>query len=293
MKFLFFFTGFFVTLSVSAQLKPQFVLYSQTGYEHNIFKAPPQEGDTPDLYSSAYQQVRLRSTFTKSWKNQQLRFRLTPKLRYFFTEPDAHYQSWTTQLRYRNKFSKKIKWQQTLRYRLIDREGTNAGDGAFITPLGYQHWNWLNQLDFRLYRKNRSQLKVDIGHRNYRDGESNDLKYHFIHLELLYKNVFKTKHGYHGYGFLWAWSNRFYRRTFFDEDRAPRDRPMQYLDLALFYHLPVSKYLTLKTQVAFRRGVDKNTGRFSYHQYKPTVEVQYKKKTLKIDVSVHYIHKDY
>ncbi|MEM9824248.1 MAG: hypothetical protein AAF985_24400, partial [Bacteroidota bacterium] len=286
--------------SLSAQIKTNFELSTQTGMEYNVFKAPAELwgelselGRNGDILTSAYQKIRFRTSMQKAWGKQKISLTLQPKLQWYLNEQEVSYTNWYTRLRYDYRFSKALKWQSNLRYQLNARAGTNVGDGEFVTPLGYQNFDWNNRLQFRLSKKNRSQVKLSLGKRDYRDGDTNQLQYHFVRMEAEYKNLFKKDKLKHHYGFRLDWSKRFYKRSFTDKSRAARLRSIDYLSLGIFYSHSLTKYFRLQPTLTFKRGIDSNRGRLSYNQIRPSIELQYQRKKWRIELRGSWIYKQY
>lgn len=270
---------------IHAQINTEFELDTQSGYEYNIFKAPssfvdPESGELlgeEDLYTSSfYQRVGAKALFTKEMKaNQNLSLRLRPVGRFYLSESEASYFTIYSRLRYEKEFNSKTSLRIQTHYNYRDRDGENFDDNELRTPLGYRQADISAGLFFRLYNQNRSFIEIEYGNRNFKDGETNDLYYNYYRINTIFRNVFKRAAGYHSYGIEASFMNRFFTRSFV-EDEPNTNRNWSYITLEPFYRIPLTEKWRVRPALEWSKRIDNDQGTFTYSQIKPSLEVRYK-----------------
>lgn len=283
-----------------SQIKTEFELETASGYAYNIFRSPSSffDGDEvlneDELYrSSFYQDISFKGMFTKSWENQSLSLRVNPRGRLFYSDSDATYYTIYSRLRYENEISNKTKLQVTSHYNYRDREGENLDDNELRTPLGYRHYDISAGLFFRLYRQNRSFLKVEYGNRNYQDGETNDLKYDYYSVQTVLRNVFKKPAGWHSYGIEVEYEKRLFDRTYYEDPTLNETRDWSYLTLEPFYRWPITNKWRLRGGLEWSKRTDNDNGTFTYNQLRPSLELRYKTESFMVEAVGSYANRDY
>ena len=282
------------------QTEQDLYVETQSGYESNILRAPNsfiedgvQMGPDEIQLSSFYQEVDIRGLITRSWGPHKFSVRLQPKGRFYFSEGDASYYTVYSRLRYENELNRNTRWLLTARYNFRDRDGNNLDDNELLTPLGYGHLEFSSGLFFRMYPQNRSFIEVRYANRDYTDGEVNDLKYDLFGVDAVIRNVFKRPEGYHSYGIETGFSNRQYTRTFVDPEEPATVRNWNYFYAEGFYRYPVTRELRIRPGFRYMIRTDTDTGRFSYSEIRPSVEISYNGERFSADFNASYVDRTF
>ena len=298
MKNWLFLTSLFCVLFSQAQITTNVTLKTNTGYEHNIFKFPNTYVNGDDeivtgseaLMSSAYQQLYARLTFKKAWKKSSLSLSLSPQTFVYFTEEDFNYSEFFGRLQHKYTIKKHTLLTTTAWYRLKDREGLNADASDLAFPLGFNHYGVYSNLDFRLSRKNRSELRISYNTKNYDATETSELSYNAIAGKYVFRNIFRRKAGYHHYGFELDYSNRAFTRQLTTGTDTFNWRD---LSAEVFYKYPISRPIDLRGSLSYKSRKDSNADRFSYNQISPALSLRYKKKTWDANFTTSYTLRNY
>jgi len=298
MRKLLFLISFSFVLIAQAQLETNFTVKTHSGYEHNIFKFPSRyvNGDnelvsgSEALMSSFYQQFYANLSFKKSWEKSTLRLSFSPKTFLYYTEEEANYSEFFGKLQYQYNFEKHTKLSTSVWYRLKDREGLNADASDLAFPLGYNHYGVYTNLDFRLSRLNRSELRIAYNTKNYDATETSELSYNAFTGKYVFKNIFRRKSGYHHYGFELDFSNRAFTRQ-----RSSGNDTFTWRDISaeVFYKYPITKPIDIKGSFSVKSRKDSNQDRFSYSQLSSSLSIRYKHKTWDANVTTSYTLRNY
>ena len=298
MRSLLFLISFSFALVAQAQIETNFTVKTNTGYEHNIFKFPSTyvdgEGDlvsgSDALMSSFYQQLYARLALKRSWKKSSLSLSFSPQTFIYYAEEDANYSEFFGKLQHQYNFKKYLKLTTSAWYRLKDREGLNADASDLAFPLGYNHYGVYSNLNFRLSRLNRSELRIAYNTKNYDATETSELSYNAFTGKYVFKNIFRRNTGYHHYGFVLDFSNRAFTRQ-----RASGDDTFTWRDISaeVFYKYPISKPIDITAAFSVKNRKDSNQDRFSSSQVSPSLSFRYKTKTWDANVSTSYTLRNY
>lgn len=280
-----------------SQVESNFLFQTRSGYEYNIFRFPDRYLDPEldevlgpeDLYTnSLFQQGSFRMLFSKKWRGQEINLRVNPVGRFYLDERESSYYTLYNRFRYINRFTKKTIFTATVRYNYRNREGQNLDESAFRTPLGFAHFEAVTGLDFRLYKSNRTKLELLYANRNYQNTEQNDLVYDLLGANLIFRNVFKTRAGYHSYGIRANFNNRKYLRTDLEDNENNLRRNWNFTTLQGFYRYPVSEVLTLEPAMAWNTRTDLDNGRFTYSQLEPSLRLRYRDEIFTAEAQASY-----
>ena len=283
-----------------AQLRTDLNINSLTGYEYNVLKSPAtfiQNGNLlgkDSLYkSSSFQRAGVKFVARKRWnKNKQLRLRINPIGQFYFNDSELNYYMLYTGFHYDYRFSNKTKWYNAIRFNIKDREGVNIDGSELNFPLGYKHFDVTSGLHFRLYKQNRTHAKLFYTNRVYNETEASNLSYNGIGGNLVFRNVFKSDKGYHSYGTELRLNNRFFKRHKVNNNT---DETFRWLDFSssIFYRLPVTKSLDVTPSFIFRNRKDSSADKFSFHQWRPALNLRYKNEVWNLDLTGSYVHRTY
>lgn len=290
---------FLFIIKSTAQIKSNFSVETSTGYEYNIFKSPEtflDNGvlkDKNDLYkNSLFQEGGVRFFAKKKWEKQSLSFRFNPKGIYYFSEVKSSYFTFFSGLRYINELNKKTTWQVNSWYKIKNREGENIDGSELNFPLGNNHFGLATSLDFRLYKQNRSIVKVTYGNRDYKSSDTHDLLYNSLGVNTIIRNVFKRKAGWHSYGIEANFINKFFNQKELATNVIAKFN-WKDISAGLFYRYPVTKAFDIKPSFIFKKRLDSKQDKFTYTQLKPSLDLVYKKKKLEINLTTSYINRKY
>jgi len=299
MKHLLIFTCFLFAIESRAQIKTNFSIESSIGYENNIFKSPDSfldNGalkDQNNLYkNSFYQEGGVRFFAKKKWKNQSLSFRLNPKGIYYYSEKKASYFTFLSGLRYSNELNKNTKWQMSSWYKIKNREGENIDGSELNFPLGNNHFGLATSLDLRLYKQNRSFVKLIYGNRDYKKSNGFDLSYNAIGMSTVIRNVFKRKTGWHSYGVEADFVNKFFQQQKTSTNTTAKFK-WKDMSAGVFYRYPITKKLDLKPLFQYKKRIDSDKDKFSYNQFKPSINLVYKNKKISLGLTGSYTSRTY
>lgn len=299
MKNLLIYGAILFVIKSAAQIKTHISLESNSGYEENIFKAPKhflENGilkDKRDLYrSSFYHEGGLRFLAKKRWKNQSLSFRFNPRGIYYFSENQSSYFTFLSGLRYNNELNKKTKWQVNTWYRIKNRDGINVDGSELNFPLGNNHFGLTTSLDFRLYKPNRSSVKLIYGNRDYKESNNKKLNYNAIGINTVIRNVFKRKSGWHSYGIDVNYLTKYFTQKDLISNNSSS---FNWKDVSarMFYRYPLTKELDLSPDFEYKIRSDSNNDKFSYQQFKPSLNLTYKNKKADVNLIGSYINRKY
>ena len=289
-----------LTTSISfAQIKHQFNVETSTGYEYNIFKSPKTFIDmgTPvfkdSLYkSSIFQEIGFKYIAKKEWGKQQLRLHINPRGQYYYSESESSYLTLFSGLRYQYKFSKKINWHIAARFNVKDREGENIDGSELNFPLGYRHFGLATGLNFRIYKPNRSYIRLLFGNRKYLETEASQLAYNIVGGQGVFRNVFKRSAGWHSYGFRLNYAIKYFDRSMLLTGTKDSFNWKEF-SLGTFYRYPLTKTLDITPDFQYKQRSDSYKGKFSYTQWKPSLLMAYKTKKTQLTLTASYINRKY
>ena len=282
-----------------AQIKHQFSAETSTGYEYNIFKSPRTFIDmgTPvfkdSLYkNSIFQEIGFKYTAKKEWGKQQLSLRVNPIGQYYYSTSESSYFTLFSGLRYQYKFSKKTNWHIATRFNIKDREGENIDGSELNFPLGYRHFDVDTGLNFRIYKPNRSYVRLLYGNRKYHETEQSQLAYNIIGGQGVFRNVFKRNTGWHSYGVQLNYSIKYFDRNLLLTGTKDSFNWKEF-SLGTFYRFPLTKTLDITPNVQYKKRADSNKDKFSYTQWKPSLLMAYKTKKTRLELTASYINRKY
>ena len=88
-------------------------------------------------------------------------------------------------------------------------------------------------------------------------------------------------------------SQRVIDRTFFENLEPDEQRNWQYFSAEAFYRYPISRSLRLRSGVSFAGRNDNDTGRFSYQEISPSLELRYKTERVLLNLSGSYVDRNF
>jgi len=291
---------FFLATNLYAQLKTTIVIESLTGYENNIFKSPKSflnsNGELltdKQLYeSSFYQTGDLKFIAKKEWRKQSISFRINPRGNYYYSENDASYFTIYSGIKYENILSKKTKWQIQSRYNFRNRKGDNVDGSELNFPLGYGHFDFSTGMHYRLYKQNRSFIKIIYGNRNYKKTNTNEISYNSLGVNTIFRNVYKRDAGWHSYGIEASFINKYFQQKNQVENTNEKFN-WKDVSVGAFYRYPVTKKLDVKPLFTFKKRIDSKNDKFTYTQLKPSLNIAYKTTKIHFDVIGSYVNRKY
>ncbi|PHS07534.1 MAG: hypothetical protein COA88_08405 [Kordia sp.] len=290
---------FLLLIKSSAQIKTNLTIETSTGYEYNIFKSPISFLDNGvlkgknELYkNSLFQEGSIRFLAKKKWKKQSFSFRFNSKGINYFSEKKSNYFTFLPGLRYINKLNKKTIWRVDSWYKIKNREGENVDGSELNFPLGNNHFGLATSLDFRLYKQNRSVFKVVYGNRDYKKSNGSDLSYNAIGVTTVIRNVFKRKAGWHSYGIVGGFTNKFFQQKNLTTNVTAKFN-WKDMSATLFYRYPITKKLYLKPSFEYKTRIDSNKDKFSYTQLKPSLNLAYKNNKMTLGLTGSYSNRTY
>lgn len=195
----------FLSSIVSAQIDFSATTYS--GYERNILQVPDileangEVLEEEDLYAnSAYQDLIVRFRYSKEWGKHSFAATVTPEIRYYFTESDLNQTIFDTRLSYKYNIKKNFRWENSLRYKIKDREGQDLDQVELSVPFGYKLFEASSGLRFRLYKNNRTFVKVNFLSKDFNNSSTRSVMYNLYGIQTEFKNIKWRNHLLHSYG---------------------------------------------------------------------------------------------
>ena len=299
MKYLLTLTCFLLFVKGFSQVKTNFSITSSSGYENNIFKSPKTFLDNgviknkDELYrNSLFQEGGIRFFAKKKWRNQSLSFRFNPKGIYYYSEKKSSYFTFFSGFRYINELTRKTTWQINSWYRIKNRDGINIDGSELNFPLGNNHLGFTTSLDFRLYKPNRSSVKLIYGNRAYKESNNKKLTYNAIGINTVIRNVFKRKAGWHSYGIEGSFITKFFNQKDLTVN-ATNTFNWRDMSAEIFYRYPITKELDVKPLFEYKKRIDSNKDKFSYNQLRPSLNIVYKNKKTEVNLISSYINREY
>lgn len=297
MKYYTLFLCLFVSSFLSAQI--DFSASTLSGYENNINKVPDVlevNGDIlerEDLYmSSAYQDLIFRFKYIKKWNKSSFAAYITPQIRYYFSEQDANQTILNTRLTYKYDIRKNFRWENSFQYKIKDREGQDLDQNELSVPFGYKLMNLNSGLRFRLYKNNRTFVRLNYGSKEFDNSNSRSVMYNLYGINTEFKNIKWRNHLLHSYGVRLGYTNRDYQITNFS-DGSNSNRTWTYIDAGVFYKLPISKQWYIQPELSYQKRTDKTNGIFGYSQIRPEVNISYESARFEINFMTSYTSRSF
>ena len=182
----------------------------------------------------------------------------------------------------RTAFSTKIK----------DREGQDLDQNELSVPFGYKLLNLSSGLRFRLYKSNRTFVKLNYSAKNFDDSSTRSVMYHLYRIHGEFKNIKWRNHLLHSYGVRLGYTSRNYEITNFSDD-SRGDRTWNYLDVAVFYKLPINKQWTVEPEVSYQKRTDKTNTTFGYSQFRPELTLSYESAKFEAQINTSYTKRSF
>lgn len=263
--------------------------YSQTdisvttfsGFESNINQVPDilelngNLFEQEELYmNSAYQDLIIRFKYNTTWGKNSLSFYVTPDIRYYFSESESSQTILNTRVSHKYSIKKNFKWENSVQFKIKDREGQDLDQVEIGIPFGYKLFNASTGLRFRLSKNNRTLIKVNYLSKDFDNSSSRSVLYNLYGTDLEFKQIKWRNHLLHTYGIRLGYDRRDYKITNFS-DNSNGDRTWTYLLASVFYRLPISKKLYIQPEISYLNRNDQTNNRFSYDQIRPELNLIY------------------
>lgn len=287
----------FLSSILSAQV--DFSATTFSGYESNILQVPDllevngELLEQEDLYAnSAYQEMILRFKYSKEWGKHSFAAYVTPELRYYFSESDLNQTIFNARLAYKYNIKKNFRWENSVRYKIKDREGQDLDQVELSVPFGYKLFEMTSGLRFRLYKNNRTFVKVNFLSKDFDNSSTRSVMYNLYGINTEFKNIKWRNHMLHTYGIKLGYNSRDYQITNFS-DNSSGDRTWNYFDVGIFYRLPLSKKLYIQPELSYQKRMDETNDRFSYNQIRPELTVSYRSARFEAKVITSYTNRSF
>lgn len=265
-----------------------------TGFETNINQVPDQlelNGDffeQEDLYmNSAYQDLVVRFKYKYNWKNNSLTFYLTPDIRYYFSEAESSQTILNTRISHKYMIRKNFNWENSIQYKIKDREGQDLDQVEIGIPFGYKQFKASTGLRFRMSKSNRSLVRVNYMSKDFDNSNSRSVMYSLYGIDAEFKQIKWRNHLLHSYGVKLGYDHRDYAITNFSNN-SNDDRTWTYFNASIFYRLPFSKKFYIQPELAYLNRNDQTNNRFSYSQIRPELNLVYKTARFEAKVTTSY-----
>lgn len=297
-------TTFILLLSISTccfgQERHRFALGTQTGYEYNYFKSPDQllVNDTlltnNDLIaSSGYLDAFFDYNYRYKWKENRLRFSVSPFTRIFQQNPEDSYWNLEARVRYDRRLSKKTKLLVEARFERMNREGLDGAQDVLVNPLGYTNYGATMGLESKLFKGNKIRFE---GFYNFKDFDAygvRDLQFNELGVQLGMRQEFRPSRYEHSFGFNTYYKKRQYE-TFNAEDTPPNGkRDWDYFKATTFYELPLNSVFELTPQLTYYSRFDRMEGQSGFSQYGPGLRLRFDNDDTKIIAAIKYQIREY
>jgi len=287
----------FLSSILSAQI--DFSATTFSGYETNILQVPDLlevDGELleqEDLYAnSAYQELILHFKYSKEWGKHSFAAYVTPEIRYYFTESDLNQTIFNTRFTHKYLIKKNFRWENSLRYKIKDREGQNLDQVELSVPFGYKLFELTTGLRFRLYKNNRTFVKANFLSKDFDNSSTRSVMYNLYGINTEFKNIKWRNHLLHSYGIKLGYNSRDYKITNFS-DNSSGDRTWNYFDAGIFYRLPLSKKLYIQPEFSYQKRMDKTNDRFTYGQIRPELTLAYQSARFEAKVITSYTSRSF
>lgn len=297
MKYYPLFLCLFVSSILSAQI--DFSATTFSGYEGNILQVPDllevngELLEQEDLYAnSGYQEMILRFKYSKEWGKHAFAAYVTPEIRYYFTESDLNQTILNTRLTYKYNIKKNFRWENSVRYKIKDREGQDLDQVELSVPFGYKLFELTSGLRFRLYKNNRTFVKVNYLSKDFDDSSTRSVMYNLYGISTEFKNIKWINHMLHSYGIKLGYNSRDYKITVFS-DNSNSNRTWNYFDAGIFYRLPLSKKFYIQPELSYQKRMDETNNRFSYNQIRPELTLSYQSARFEAKVITSYTNRSF
>lgn len=297
MKYYKLFLFLFLSTTVTSQI--DFSASTLSGYESNINKSPNSlEVDNEllgkeDLHiNSAYQDLILRLKYSKEWGKNSFTAYLTPEIRYYFSETEANQTIVNTRFLYKYDIKKNFRWENSFRYKVKDREGQDLDENELSLPFGYKLVDFCSGLRFRMYKENRTFVKLNIGSKKFDNTNTRAVKYNFYGITSEFKNIKWRNHLLHSYGVELGYTNRDYDITDVSNN-TNSNRTWQYFDAAVFYRLPISKQWYIQPKLSYQKREDTTNDTFGYNQIRPELLISYKSEKVSARFTTNYTKRNF
>lgn len=287
-------TTAFLLISITVFSQFKISVTSLTGYEDNINKAPEEYladkvlKTKEDLHqSSFYQEGKFFLDYKERWRKVRLSVFFRPEFRYYFSEKNSNRILLNTGVAYLYSFNKNYRWETTLGYKLKDQEGEDLDEPELSTPLGYNTLAITTSLHTRLYKNNRTFIKVSYDIKDFDKSATRDVFYGRYGASLRFQNRHRVAGKRHTAGFRASFYNRDYTLEYYKRNRI-RNRTWQYLSAGIFYNLPLNNGLSLYSALDFEKRMDVTNKKFGYNEYEPSLGLGYKDKRLATRLTATY-----
>lgn len=270
-----------------------------SGYESNINRAPELleqngellEGD--DLFlNSYYQDFAFNFRYSKSWRQNVLRFYITPEYRSYFSEPEVNQTIFTSRIYHKYSFRSKSSLETSFQFKIKDRAGQNLDQNELNLPFGYRQFTLNSTYKYRLFKQNRSYVRLNLGNKKFNNSDSRSINYNFYGITSEFKIINWVNHLLHAYGAKIGLTNRDYRITNFS-DNSNGDRIWRYFDASLFYRYPLNKKVFIEPRLSFQSRSDVTNSVFGYRQLRPEVLFQFKSNDWIVKINTSYSNRNF
>ncbi|NAS31130.1 hypothetical protein GTQ40_09125 [Flavobacteriaceae bacterium R38] len=282
------------------ETKQSLEINTLSGYEFNYFKSPDQVLQNGILFnqdslisSSSYQDINADYDVNHHWKENRLRFSITPGARIFYENPDDSYWTVNATVKYDRELNKKVDFLAGILFKRVAREGLDGAQDVLINPLGYTNIGVNTGIGFRPWKKNKSTIEAFYNNRNFDAFGIRDLQFDEYGVRFKTTQRFKVNKLKHAYGLTGYIKKRLYD-TFNASDVVPDgERDWDYIRLTPFYELPVNKNLKLTSSFLYYVRIDNLEDRSGFNQYGPKIAFTFDDDQTKIRSSFSYVMRDY
>ena len=292
----------FLCLCVSNLISAQFEVSASTlsGYESNILRVPDrlliddEIINDDELYqSSFYQDVIAYLKYTRESRKSEFNISAKPQRRFYFSESDSDRLLLDLKTSFKLDIGKTSSWQSEAQYYLKDQNGLDADENEVGASFAYNVLNFDSQLNFRLYRSNRSFVGVHYGKKTFDPTETREVSYHKYGVNLGFKNVKWKNHLLRSYGITSSFIQRKYDigTRSEDDEFVTENRTWNYLNTRAFFKIELSKFWTLYPSLTYEKRLDQSNERFGYNEWTPKVYLAYEKDKFKMSISGSYTNR--
>lgn len=290
----------FVILTANSQSKHGLDIESLGGYEYNYFKSPNninQNGillGPEDLISSSlYQDLLIDYDYQYKWKENRIRFSLTPEARLFYDNFDDSYWSAKTSVKYDYNVSDNFEFLAELSNKIMNRKGLDGDQDVLVSPLGYNTFRASTGIQFKPFKNHKTTIETVYDFTNFDKYGTRDLEYNQYGIVIRSNHKVELNRLDHKFGFYGYYKKRNYKTFNANDVVMFGTRDWSYALGKFFYEYPLSDNFDVEPSFEYLNRIDVGDNRSGYQQYGPNLKVKYDNNKTKIKTSIEYLTRNY
>ena len=292
-----FLTSLALTISFFAftQSNIDMEVYTDTGWEYNIFRASPQQeqkadqNEQPAIINGIYHSASISSAYKLKLDKHRFTIDGSLEYRYFPGHDRANQNLPKVKLLYYYRHSSTSKIYASVQYKKYAMLRINETGDEFQTQLGLEKKHAYLKHYLKVSRRLKLRTKASLSQVQFRTLSNNPLRYNAYSIYAgISQSLYSRKKIVHSANFSIEFSKRHYLPRV--EDNFNRIRN----DIEINFDFDLNwRYNALNFGVELRDRNDLIQDRFGYRQIKPFVRYQYDRKRLELTCKLSYNHRNF